>query len=112
MAGPAARPCRHLVNRIAHGSAKITIVRLRLGIVLWLLSWVPYGVLLGLDGASLTIAWTAEILLGIAGLALAGAEFAKAIKGRGWRGALTVVWTSLIHGKSVEAAGENVQAAD
>lgn len=79
-------------------------MKLRLGIVLWLLSWVPYGILLGLSGAAFTIAWTVEILLGLAGLAIAGSEFGRAIKGRGWRGALSTVWQSLLHGKSVEVS--------
>ncbi len=79
-------------------------VKLRLGIALWLLSWVPYGLILGLSGVQFTIAWTVEILLGIAGLAIAGSEFARAIKGRGWRGALSTVWQSLLHGKSIEVS--------
>src|SRR5664280_3358137 len=44
-------------------------MKLRLGIALWLLSWVPYGILLGLTGAWFTIAWVVEILLGVTGLA-------------------------------------------
>jgi hypothetical protein len=35
-------------------------VKLRLGITMWILSWVPYGLIFGLSGASLTIAWTVE----------------------------------------------------
>ena len=37
------------------------------------LSWVPCGLILGLT--RLTTAWTDEVLLGIAGLAIAGTEF-------------------------------------
>ena len=33
-------------------------MRLRMGVVLWALSWVPYGVIMGLSGAQLTLAWT------------------------------------------------------
>ena len=47
-------------------------MKLRIGIILWILSWVPYGIILGLDGVWLTAAWTFEILLGLVGLALAG----------------------------------------
>jgi hypothetical protein len=79
-------------------------VKLRLGIVLWILSWVPYGLILGLSGLSLTIAWTIEILLGITGLALAGTEFAQAVKDKGWKGAPAVAWSSLVHGKRIEAS--------
>jgi len=78
-------------------------VKLRVGVVLWILSWVPYGIILGLDGASLTIAWTVEIMLGVVGIALAGTEFAQAIKARGWKGAPRAAWHSLIHGTDVEA---------
>jgi len=78
-------------------------VRLRVGIILWLLSWIPYGLILGLDGAWLTLAWTVEILLGIIGLALAGTEFAQAVKANGWKGAPKVAWRALIHGRDVEA---------
>ncbi len=79
-------------------------MRLRVGIVLWLLSWIPYGLILGLEGAWLTLAWTVEILLGIIGLALAGTEFAQAVKANGWKGAPKVAWRALIHGRDVEAA--------
>ena len=79
-------------------------MKLRLGITLWILSWVPYGLILGLSGASLTIAWTVEILLGITGLAIAGTEFAQAVRDRGWKGAPAVAWRSLVHGRGIEAS--------
>jgi hypothetical protein len=78
-------------------------LRLRLGIVLWLLSWVPYGLILGMAGAWLTAAWTFEILLGLVGLALAGAEFAGAVKECGWKGAPKVAWHALLHGHQATA---------
>jgi hypothetical protein len=77
-------------------------VRLRLGITLWILSWVPYGLILGLSGAWLTVAWTIEILLGVVGLALAGTEFAQAVKAKGWKGAPRVAWRALLHGRDVK----------
>ncbi|HET7488425.1 MAG TPA: hypothetical protein VFJ85_10895 [Acidimicrobiales bacterium] len=73
-------------------------MRLRIGVVLWVLSWVPYGILLRLSGAWLTLAWTFEIVLGLVGIALAGSEFALLVKARGWRGAPAVAWTTLVHG--------------
>jgi hypothetical protein len=79
-------------------------MKLRLGITLWLLSWVPYGLILGLSGAWLTAAWMVEILLGITGLAIAGTEFAEAVKDRGWKGAPAVAWQAMLHGQSVESA--------
>jgi hypothetical protein len=78
-------------------------VRLRLGITLWVLSWVPYGLILGLSGAWLTAAWTVEILLGISGLAIAGTEFAQAVKESGWKGAPAIAWNAMLHGKDIEA---------
>ncbi|HUI48128.1 MAG TPA: hypothetical protein VL119_05495 [Acidimicrobiia bacterium] len=79
-------------------------MRLRLGIGLWGLSWVPYGLILGLTGAWLSLAWGFEILLGVAGLSIAGAEFAQTVKDRGWKGAPAVAWHTMLHGKGVEAA--------
>ena len=76
-------------------------LRLRVGITLWVLSWVPYGVILGLSGAWLTVSWGIEILLGVTGLALAGTEFAKAIKARGWKGAPAVAWRAFRDGARV-----------
>ena len=74
-------------------------VRLRTGVALWGLSWVPYGIILGLTGVWLTIAWTIEILLGIVGLALAGTEFKRAATETGWKGAPKVAWHTLVHGE-------------
>ena len=80
-------------------------MKLRIGIILWALSWVPYGIILGLDGAWLTAAWTFEILLGIIGIAVAGREFGAAVKAKGWKGAPNVAWRALLHGVDVEEAG-------
>ena len=79
-------------------------VRLRIGILLWILSWVPYGIILGLDGLWFTLVWVFEIALGLIGLALAGTEFAEAVKTCGWKHAPKVAWKALIHGTDVEAA--------
>jgi hypothetical protein len=77
-------------------------MKLRVGVVLWLLSWVPYGILLGLSGVWLTLSWAFEIGLGVTGIALAGTEFAQAVKQRGWRGAPRVAWSALKHGQDVD----------
>ena len=79
-------------------------MRLRLGITLWVLSWVPYGLILGVSGWWFTLTLGFEILLGLIGLALAGSEFAAAVKQCGWKGAPRVVWHSLKHGESVVTA--------
>ncbi len=78
-------------------------MKLRLGITLWMLSWVPYGWIFGMSGLWLTAAWTVEILLGITGLAIAGTEFGQAVKDRGWKGAPAVAWHAMLHGTDVEA---------
>jgi hypothetical protein len=78
-------------------------VKLRVGVVLWVLSWIPYGIILGLDGAALTAAWVFEILLGVVGLALAGTQFAQAVKEQGWKRAPGIAWHALLHGQDVEA---------
>ena len=79
-------------------------MKLRIGIILWALSWIPYGVILGLTGKALTAAWAVEITLGIVGLALAGTEFAQAVKAKGWKGAPKVAWNALLHGSDIEDA--------
>ena len=84
-------------------------MKLRLGITLWLLSWVPYGLILGLTGAWLTAAWTVEILLGITGLAIAGTEFAEAVKRRGWKGAPGVAWHTLLHGQDIQSIDRGLE---
>jgi hypothetical protein len=76
-------------------------VKLRVGVALWLLSWVPYGVVLGLSGLWLTVSWAVEIGLGVVGIGLAGTEFGQAVKAHGWRGAPTVAWHALLHGREV-----------
>jgi hypothetical protein len=81
--------------------AIVTVVRLRIGVLLWLLSWVPYGIILGLSGPALPLAWTVEIALGIIGLALAGTEFGHAVKAHGWKGAPGAAWDALVHGREL-----------
>jgi hypothetical protein len=76
---------------------------LRFGVTLWLLSWVPYGLLLGLSGIWLTASWLVEISLGIIGIGIAGTEFAQAVKCRGWRGAPGVALRALRSGERVDA---------
>ncbi len=78
-------------------------MRLRVGIVLWALSLVPYGVILGLSGLALTASWGFEILLGASGIALAGSEFAQAVKQNGWKGAPAAAWRAFLHGRRVDA---------
>jgi hypothetical protein len=79
-------------------------VRLRLGVTLWALSWVPYGLILGVSGAWFTVTLAVEIVLGLIGIALAGSEFGAAVKQCGWKGAPRVAWRAMRDGHSVAAA--------
>jgi hypothetical protein len=79
------------------------VARLRVGVVLWALSWVPYGVILGLSGWALTMSWLVEILLGITGLVLTGGEFATVVKASGWRHAPKIAFQTFVHGHGSEA---------
>jgi len=81
-------------------------VRLRVGITLWALSWVPYGLILGVSGLWFSVTLGIEIVLGIVGIALAGSEFAAAVKATGWKGAPAVAWRAMRHGESVGTATE------
>jgi hypothetical protein len=74
---------------------------MRVGLILWALSWIPYGLILGLSGAWLTVTLGFEILLGITGLAIAGAEMAQAIKGHGWKDAPSIAWQAFRTGEPV-----------
>ena len=75
-------------------------MRLRIGAFIWVLSWVPYGLILGLSGFWFTAAWAFEITLGLIGIAIAGSAFSKVVKREGWRGAPSVLWRTLRYGES------------
>jgi hypothetical protein len=72
-------------------------LRLRAGVILWLLSWTPIPVIFGISGVARTIVWGMQALIGIFGLALAGSSFAATVKQVGWKHAPRVVWHVLIH---------------
>lgn len=80
------------------GDAPSGALRLRVGVVMWALSWVPYGLLLGLSGMWLSLSWALEVLPGVVGIALAGSVFATAVNAHGWRGAPAVAWNAFLHG--------------
>lgn len=76
-----------------------------------LLSWVPAPLVVQLivalfsaDPSSstlhamTTIAWVCEVLVGLAGAWLAGAEALAVMKSVGWRKTPGVVWQLLLHG--------------
>src|SRR3954447_9174412 len=86
--------------------------RLRAGVVLWALSWVPFGVILGLSGWALTLSWCVEILCGTTGLFLAGGEFAALVKTSGWKHAPKVAFDTFLHGHASNAADDDVDDVD
>ena len=72
--------------------------KLRAGILLWLLSWVPIPILFGISGWARYAVWGVQIVVGLAGLALAGSAFFDAVKQLGWRRAPAALGRALIHG--------------
>jgi hypothetical protein len=85
--------------------------RIRLGIVLMLLSWVPAPIVVwaasSLRGVShssetqheLTVTvWTVEVLVGLFGVWLAGSEAVGIVKSVGWRRTPGIVWRLVRHG--------------
>jgi len=74
------------------------------GIVLWLMSWVPFAAIVGADTAERAAIWTAQVVIGILGLALAGTAFATMVKTVGWRHAPAAAWRTLLHGQTAIVA--------
>jgi hypothetical protein len=77
---------------------RLAAARLRAGIVLWLLSWTPIPVLLGLHGWARYAVWGVQFVVGLIGLALAGSAFFDAVKHLGWKRAPGALGRALIHG--------------
>jgi hypothetical protein len=71
-------------------------VRLRIGVILWIVSWIPFAVIVGADGAARVAIWTIQVVVGVIGIAVAGSGFAVAVRSVGWRHAPGVAWRSLI----------------
>jgi hypothetical protein len=73
-------------------------LRLRVGIVLWGVSWLPVAELVGATRSARLAIWGLQIIVGLVGIALAGSTFVGAVKGVGWRRAPGVLWRGLVHG--------------
>ena len=69
-----------------------SVLRIRIGIALWLASWIPFPLLLQLHGWALVIGIAAQVIMGIVGLALAGSAVANEIRQAGWRQGLRAGW--------------------
>jgi hypothetical protein len=77
---------------------RLAAARLRLGISLWLLSWIPIPILLGISGTGRYVIWGVQIVVGLIGLALAGSAFFEAAKQLGWKRAPAALGRALLRG--------------
>ncbi len=89
----------------------VSVKRLRIGLAVWLASWLPFPVLIlaiahhygYLQGDSesaqfLAIVYGVQILMGFVGLVVAGKEAAALIKKSGWRAGPKQAWHIIIRG--------------
>lgn len=72
--------------------------RLRLGLALWLVSWLPVAQLVGARQAARLAIWGVQIAIGLVGIALAGSTFVASVKSVGWRRAPGVLWHAFLRG--------------
>ena len=80
-----------------HGHA--AALRLRGGIALWLASWIPIPLILGVTGPARYVIWGLQFAIGAAGLALAGSVFVATVKAVGWKRAPAAVLHALLRGE-------------
>ena len=71
---------------------------MRLGITLWIVSWVPVAAIFGWTGEARIATWIVQVVIGVIGLALAGREFAQIVKTVGWRRAPRIAGVALWRG--------------
>jgi len=79
-------------------------LRVRVGIALWLVSWIPFGVIFRLNGWAFLVAIAVEIIVGLIGLALAGSEVAREVRRAGWQQGLRSGWELFRWGRRREPA--------
>lgn len=82
---------------------RLAAARLRLGIALWLVSWLPIPLVLGITGKGRYVIWAVQIVIGATGLVLAGSAFVDAVKRLGWKRAPRALGRALIHGEEETA---------
>lgn len=91
---------------------KISTVRLRIGILIWVISYMPFPVvILAIEhsmgnfttptesGKFLFISYLIQFLIGFVGLFMAGSETIKLIKHSGWRPLPRNLIRVVLHGK-------------
>jgi hypothetical protein len=96
-----------MVERVATHRTR----RIRLGVVLMLLSWVPAPLVVhvivdlmssppsaSVQHTMTALAWICEVLIGLVGAWLAGAEALSVMRSVGWRQTPSAVWGVLVHG--------------
>ena len=82
---------------------RLAAAKLRVGVLLWLLSWTPIPILLGLQGSARYAVWGIQFFVGLLGLALAGSAFVDAVKELGWKRAPAALGRALVHGDTQPA---------
>jgi hypothetical protein len=93
-------------------AVKISPTRLRVGIIIWILSWMPFPTLIvhflhdhgkatsSKDtSAAYLILWGAQICIGLIGLWLAGKETLTLAKADGWRALPKKLWRIIWRGQ-------------
>jgi len=83
-------------------------IRLRVGLALFVLSWLPFAQLViwvsdmpePQAGQFRIAVWTVQFLVGLVGIALAGAESIKMARGLGWRRTPAALWAMFRTGRS------------
>ena len=79
---------------------KDQVVRIRIGVGLWIVSFFPLAALLHSDSQERLVIWTIQFFIGIAGLAIAGTAVAEVVKAAGWRHAPRAAWHSFLTGRA------------
>jgi hypothetical protein len=70
-------------------------VRIRVGVVLILVSWLPIAWLISASSELRAVIWGVQIVIGLIGVAIAGRETIRIAKSKGWRNSPRAVWALL-----------------
>lgn len=74
-------------------------MRIRFGLGLWVLSFAPLALLVHANAKQTALIWSAQIVMGLVGLAIAGSAVASVVKTAGWRHAPAAAWESFKTGR-------------
>ena len=72
---------------------------LRVGVAIWLISWIPIPVIFGIKHPGREVLWVVQFLVGLVGIAIAGKVFAATIKRVGLRRSPRILGGAFIHGR-------------